>query len=135
MPDAESWVTKGIANSRPDAKEWFDGILGKMGKRADSQTVVAYSNQWHWTFIESQKQLAQMIGALVLEAESLRKRVMEIEAKGVVYRGVWQRADEYRRGDLTTHGGSMWHANTGTRAEPGKTTDWQLAVKAGRDAQ
>jgi hypothetical protein len=62
---------------------------------------------------------------------ALEKRLDEIESKGVAYRGVWQAADEYQRGNLATHAGGIWHANTSTRARPGTSADWTLAVKGG----
>jgi hypothetical protein len=67
--------------------------------------------------------------------KELERRLGEIEAKGVVYRGVYQRADEYKRGDMVTFKGSVWHANHDTREEPGASEVWQLAVRAGRDKQ
>lgn len=56
-------------------------------------------------------------------------RVKGIQTKGVEYRGVFQSAQEYGRGDLVTFAGSMWHANCATRTKPGDGRDWTLAVK------
>ena len=70
-----------------------------------------------------------------LALDRLNDRIKEIEAKGVVYRGVWQAADEYKRGDLATLDGSIWHCNADTRDKPGNGRTWTLAVKAGRDAR
>lgn len=59
-----------------------------------------------------------------------------IETKGVEYKGVWQASQDYRRGDLVTFDGSVWHANATTRAKPGSGSKaWTLAVKRGADAR
>lgn len=66
---------------------------------------------------------------------AVTKRIDAIETKGVRYRGVYQRSDEYVLGDLATWDGSMWHcAVQKTQAHPGKSSDWQLAVKRGDNA-
>jgi len=41
----------------------------------------------------------------------------------------------YEKGDAVTHGGSYWIARKDTRATPGKSDDWRLAVKKGRDGK
>lgn len=64
-------------------------------------------------------------------AVDLDNRVKSIEDRGIRYRGIYQRSDDYRRGDLVTHQGSMWHAIRETREEPGMSIDWQLTVKKG----
>lgn len=61
-------------------------------------------------------------------------QLKEIESRGVRYRGIYQRSDEYKRGDLATFDGSMWCAIRDTSECPAKSQDWQLAVKRGRDA-
>jgi hypothetical protein len=50
-----------------------------------------------------------------------------------VYRGVWK-AGRHRRWSCFTYGGSLWIAKCDTEAMPGTNSDWQLAVKRGRDA-
>jgi hypothetical protein len=54
-----------------------------------------------------------------------------------IYRGVWQRAASYTRGDLTTFGGSVWHANLAPgEAKPGDgSATWTLSVKRGLDGK
>lgn len=63
---------------------------------------------------------------------TLERELEAVRAKGLTYRGVWQRASDYDRGAIVTHGGSAWAA---TRAvangeEPGKGTAWQLMLKS-----
>lgn len=51
----------------------------------------------------------------------------------LVFRGIWAPGD-YRKGDLVSRGGSMWHCEAGATAEnaPGAaSTHWKLIVKAG----
>lgn len=71
------------------------------------------------------------------EIAPIQKRLTEIETKGVEYRGVYQRAISYQRGALVTHGGSMFCAikDVTQGVVPGQSNDWQLCVKAGRDAR
>lgn len=58
--------------------------------------------------------------------------VSEHKTAIVLYRGVWKHDTEYSRGDLATWDGSVWHCEAGTtRARPGSTPDWRLAVKRG----
>lgn len=71
---------------------------------------------------------------LLHDVRRMNDRLNAIEQKGVSYRGVYQRSEDYKRGDLVTFGGSMWHATRNTTDEPGASRDWQLAVKKGRDA-
>ena len=80
--------------------------------------------------------------ASLANLKDLEERVRLIEEKGVVYRGLYNASDEYRRGDLVTFGGSIFHATRETagispvHGEGQKPADhpWQLAVKRGRDA-
>ena len=77
-----------------------------------------------------------LVGALAQEVakelRDLRQRVASLEtrqAKCLVYRGVYQRADQYQRGDAATHGGQLWVATKDTSSTPGASADWQLAAK------
>ena len=64
--------------------------------------------------------------------DALQKRVAELEGGGIRYVGTWQRAQSYRKGDVVTYDGGMFIALAATAETPGKSGDWQLAVKAGR---
>lgn len=66
----------------------------------------------------------------------LKQRIAELEARGIEYRGTYQRALSYRRGALVTNDGSMFAAlrNIAEGEMPGKSDGWQLAVKRGKDA-
>jgi hypothetical protein len=87
-------------------------------------------------YIHGQLQpVADRLIALEAEVAGLRVESKKLVARGVIYRGVYASADEYKRGDLVTFDGSMWHANEETRERPGKSSAWTLAVKRGRDAK
>jgi hypothetical protein len=70
------------------------------------------------------------------EITKLKDRRAEIEGKGVEYSGTFQRAVQYRRGQMVTHDGSLWAAINDTEPNeiPGESSRWQLAVKRGSDA-
>ena len=77
------------------------------------------------------KPLQERIGAL-------ERRLVEIEAKGVEYRGVYQKATEYRRGSLVTADGSLFAAirDTVVGETPGDSSGaFQLVAKRGRDGR
>lgn len=70
--------------------------------------------------------------------QALEARVAELESKpSVEYRGVWRSNEEYRRGNLVTHDGSMWHAEIVSNGLiPGDgTAAWKLCVKKGKDGR
>lgn len=81
--------------------------------------------------------------AMEVATESIKRlsaRVAALEgaekSAGVKYSGVWQRPAAYARGAFVTHRGCLWHANADSAGqEPGKSIDWTLAVKAGRDGR
>lgn len=76
--------------------------------------------------------LLRYVDMLAGEVKKLKARAAEVEAKSMRFRGVHQPAEEYKRGDLVTHQGALWHCNRSTTDRPGSGgTDWQLAVKSG----
>jgi hypothetical protein len=79
--------------------------------------------------------LQELLPPIVAELAALKRKAAELEAHGIKYLGTWQRAADYSRGNVTTHDGSAWCAIRATQQEPGKGADWQLMVKAGRDAR
>jgi hypothetical protein len=65
----------------------------------------------------------------------LSARVEQLEAGGVRYAGIWQRALPYPKGTVVTSGGGMWVAlrDTSEGEKPGDAPNaWQLAAKAAR---
>jgi hypothetical protein len=90
-------------------------------------------------------ELADLIRQQVAAAtKPLRDRIKELEAQiaelqsgGVRYQGIYQRAQQYRRGDITTHDGSMFAAinDVPPNEQPGRSQSWQLCCRAGRDGK
>jgi hypothetical protein len=64
-------------------------------------------------------------------------KLAEVEARGIRYQGVHQRAQEYKRGAMTTCDGSLWAAIRDVEAGevPGKSTGWQLCARAGQNGK
>lgn len=56
-------------------------------------------------------------------------------APGMTYKGVYDEAQQYERGDCVTWGGSLYHCDESTTEKPGNGKGWTLAVKKGRDAK
>jgi hypothetical protein len=80
-----------------------------------------------------ERELFNAVKTIITSHRALQKRVDAIETKGIKYAGVWQRAQDYKRGDVVTHDGSAWVAIAEeTRAAPGATQGWQLMVKGTR---
>lgn len=84
--------------------------------------------------------IAEVIAGAVREAtapllariDALEKRTDAVEKSGARFRGVYQRASSYRRGDQATHKGSLWTAldDAPEGAVPGENPAlWQLAAK------
>lgn len=67
----------------------------------------------------------------------LEKRIAELEAKGIQYCGVHQRASEYSRGSVVSYAGTHWIAVTDVppNAIPGESGLWQLADKSQRESR
>lgn len=60
----------------------------------------------------------------------------EIKFDGMVIDAdVHRPGESYEKGDAVTHGGSYWIAKADTNGTPGKSDDWRLAVKRGRDGK
>jgi hypothetical protein len=105
--------------------------------------------EWREMFSEAQingpaslKTVLTLTDEVVARYAALLRRVERIESKGVVYRGLFNLSDDYTRGDLVTHGGSIFHAVKDTRGiapahegERGADYPWQLACRRGRDGK
>ena len=70
--------------------------------------------------------------ALADQVRELSERLAQVEKNGVRFRGVYQRAAAYRRGDQATHKGSLWTAlqDIPEGSAPGDDPAlWQLSAK------
>lgn len=79
------------------------------------------------------KQLLPTIGKYIeAQLKPLRERIAQLESSGIRYCGTYQRASEYRRGDVISYDGSMWVATCATPPQevPSKSICWQLSVKS-----
>lgn len=65
--------------------------------------------------------------------EDVIQRVVEMESNATVFRGSYQRAQDYKRGSLVSHRGALWCAITSVSPGevPGEGKGWQLCVKRG----
>lgn len=59
----------------------------------------------------------------------------QVELPNMVYRGTYKEGQDYRRGDMVTQAGSIWHANAVTQDRPGISKAWTLAAKRGSDGK
>jgi hypothetical protein len=75
--------------------------------------------------------LSGRVLTLSLRAGDQEKSV-ELHVPGLLdYKGIFQRGQDYRAGDVVTYGGSLWlRKNDGDGPPPGD--DWQLVVKGGK---
>jgi hypothetical protein len=88
----------------------------------------------------SMKMAAEARGSGMAMVKALAERVADLErrqAESVVrYVGVWSAGQTYRRGQLVTSGGNIWHCNHPTDGKPGEDhSAWTLAVRKGRDGK
>jgi len=90
---------------------------------------------------EEQEELCRALATFIAErvekaCAPLRQRIAELEKRGVDYKGTYQRAALYRRGDITSWDGSMYVAiaDIEPNETPGNGGKWVLAVKRGQDA-
>lgn len=60
----------------------------------------------------------------------------EFSIPSLIYRDVYQEGTTYTEGDAVTKDGSLWIAREkAITEEPGKSSQWRLAVKRGKDAK
>src|SRR5262245_52224532 len=78
--------------------------------------------------------VCDQIKPLQAEIKELKARIAELELTGIKFCGTYQRAAQYKRGDVCNHDSSMWVAvcETPPMEVPGKSNCWQLSVKSPR---
>ena len=72
--------------------------------------------------------IRRALAPLAAEVKALR------DQPTLEYLGPHEPDATYKRGQIVTHGGSMWHCNRVTATKPGDGNAWTLCVKKGRDA-
>ena len=96
----------------------------------DGDRVCSYSQGIHsanWRMFEN----------LLAMTFELIKRVADLERRPQVeFKGVWREGQAYPRGAMVSHQGSTWCAMNDHPGRPGEpSSNWQLAVKRGRDGK
>lgn len=90
-------------------------------------------------FESSAQGVIGMVKPLRDRADALEKRIAELEAAKAksladFYKGPWM-LGSYKRGDVVTHGGSLFLALADTVEKPAFSDSWKLIVKAGKDGK
>jgi len=93
----------------------------------------------------SDRAFIQLIGETMLDHVALlRERVITMQAqidawrqKALTsYEGTWEPGAAYGEGVTVTQGGSLWRSNKhGATDRPGRSDQWTLIVKRGRDGR
>ena len=111
----------------------FDQLVARVNALDDHQNKLVSS----LTRTFKEKNLSARLGQLEKRQDSLINRVSVVEEKGINFRGTWQRAQNYARGDLVGFDGSGWVAiaDVAPLEEPGRCAKWQLFIKKGKDAR
>jgi len=117
-----------------DGKNGIPGPKGDPGRNASDLT---YLQEYVAEQIEKTFKTSKMItqdGGRTLQWV-LGDRIQEIKTATVLDTGVWKDGTTYVPGDGVTLGGSFFIAQAQTNTKPGQSTDWRLAIRAGRDAR
>jgi hypothetical protein len=113
------------------------------GESKDAETVYAYNGRTHQKTrlalrfaITEVAEVWQHIWEIVGRVDQLGTAVAALERlKSFFYRGTWDASEEYDEGDFCTDRGSLWTCLAPTRSRPGSNSDWQLAVKRGKNGK
>ena len=129
-----------VIRSRPAPSETFDDKTWERLKATAKfirETLAEYQNNHpkaSWRAAIGFALAIVVDGQRTKNGELLaRVDALERKQKDFRYRGVFSGAVHYAEGNFVTHHGSLWHANRATKALPGSTDDWTLAVKRGKD--
>jgi hypothetical protein len=78
------------------------------------------------------EKICEAVGPLKARVKELEMNIAELQNGATKFCGVWQRANEFRRGSLTVHDGGLWAAidDVPPNMEPGVSRLWQLCVKS-----
>jgi hypothetical protein len=74
--------------------------------------------------------IGEAIGRMMREVEQII-----LEQTAFAYKGNFQEALRYKRGNFVSMGGQLYHANRDTTSRPGTDDTWTLAVRSGRDGR
>jgi hypothetical protein len=81
--------------------------------------------------------IAQHLHKLVDRCAKLDDRIKQLEDRpSLEYRSIWSEHEQYTPGQFVTDHGSVFYCRCLTRERPSAgSSDWQLAVKRGRDGK
>jgi hypothetical protein len=126
----------GATASEADMKTLIDAFYDRLVAHPNQKALctamitLCITSRAHLTRI---KQLEERCASYDFSLESLRQQVKAMESRGVEYKGVYAFGADYRRGDLVTRSGGLWCCMVAsTKAQPGSSSDWVLAVKSGQ---
>lgn len=136
--DASEVIERAFAEFTEARDSFKDGL-------ASEDRICSYTQHTHYLFNFLLKHLfarvemkaastAAYLNAAFERIEKLEKQVAKA-VPGMTYQGVWEQRT-YSAGDVTTHGGNMWHCNRETAGKPGEDHGaWTLCVRKGRDGK
>lgn len=118
----------GAGDAAPPAADSFSALLTSAEDRRAPVPMEFLAEIWD--------ALGEVLDSYKAGITALQTQVAALKAAGpsMSYEGTWVDSRSYERGHVVTLGGGMWFCHRTTRHRPGESGDWQLCVKAGRDA-
>lgn len=78
--------------------------------------------------------MAYLVFDLCAMVGKLSRRIEELEQRGgddvMSYAGVWESGAVYSKGEVVTHGGTIWYCHETTKDRPGTSEAWQMMAKS-----
>lgn len=102
-------------------KDGLDGSAGTDGKDALGFDDISVDHDGERQFV-------------IRFVQGERTKEFAFDIPVILDRGVW-RDGEYKAGDAVTWAGSLWIAQSDTKAKPDSGEGWRLSVKRGRDGK
>lgn len=110
-------------------KDGLDGAAGERGERGqpgeDGRDGLGFDD------MRFEYDGERTVSLIFERGEETKRHDMRLPIP--IYREPYNPGKSYERGDVVSHGGSMWTAQKDTKEKPGETADWKLTVKRGRD--
>ena len=110
------------------ANEKLERAIMNMPKPKDGQDGMGFDD------LEFEYDGERTVTFRLVKGERVKEHKVTIPA--VIDQGVFSTDKDYSKGDATTYGGCLWISQTDNpEGVPGKTKDWRLSVKKGRDGK
>ncbi len=128
-------VAESVAKIPPakDGRDGLPGIPGRDGK--DAISIPGKDGADGLGFDDLMVEFDNERTATLRFVRGEKTKEFAIKFPIILDRGVWKESQKYERSDFVSWGGSGFVAQKETIAEPGKSDDWRLAVKRGRDGR